>query len=86
MRAPHEGGLVVPETKSLKASIYDVVDVWSTVYAGIDGAIILLPLLLQVTPGSPKIATVYHLSYETIVDVYLKVITVPVNGVVHCTL
>ena len=85
MRAPHVGGLVVPDNKSLKASIYDVVDVWSTVYAGIDGAIILLPLLLQGN-GSPKIATIFHYSDGTIVDVYLKVITVPVNGVVHFTL
>jgi hypothetical protein len=81
--APQVSGLLAPDTKSGKASIYDVVDVWYTVYAGIDGAIILLPLLLQSTP---KIATINHLSDGTIVDVYLKVITVPVNGVVHCTL
>ncbi len=85
MRAPHEGGLVVPETKSLKASIYDVVDVWSTVYAGIDGAIILLPLLLQGN-GPSKIAKILQFSHETVVDVNLKVITDPVNGVVHFSL
>ena len=68
-----------------KHPVYDVVDVWSTVYAGIDGAIILLPLLLQGN-GSPKIATILHYSVGTAVDVYLNLITVPVNGVVHCSL
>jgi hypothetical protein len=37
----------VPDKKSGKASIYDVVDVWYTVRLGNNGAIILLPLLLQ---------------------------------------